>query len=54
MPQDGAARESVVDCEAMGSVDSGEVDQFIIAYPCQDDAWASIPLTDAAPLNEWC
>ncbi|SEN60259.1 hypothetical protein SAMN05216388_10046 [Halorientalis persicus] len=54
MAQDGAARESVADCEAMGSVDSGEVDQFIIAYPCQDDAWASIPLTDAASLDEWC
>ncbi|SDF26776.1 DUF7556 family protein [Halorientalis regularis] len=54
MAQDGAAKKSVADCEAMGSVDSGEIDQFIIAYPCQDDAWASIPLTDAASLDEWC
>jgi hypothetical protein len=54
MAQDVAATESVAECEAMGSVDSGRVDQFIIAYPCQDDAWASVPLTEAASLDEWC
>ena len=53
MAPDAAAPDLVAECEAMGSVDSGDVDEFIIAYPCQDDAWISMPLTASASLSEW-
>ena len=53
MAPDATATESVAQCEAMASVDSGDIDQFVIAYPCQDDAWVSTPLGDATALTEW-
>ena len=54
MAPDAATTEKVAECEAMGSVDSGDVDQFVIAYPCQDDAWVSVELADATSLDAWC
>lgn len=50
MASDTAAAGAETECEAMASVDS---EQFIIAYPCRDDIWLSVPLTDAASLSEW-
>jgi len=54
MAPDAAATDAGAECEVMASVDSGSVDQFILAYPCRDDAWMSMPITDTAALDEWC
>jgi hypothetical protein len=54
MAPDAATTEKVAECEAMGSIDNGDVEQFVIAYPCQDDAWVSADLADAKTLSEWC
>jgi len=53
MAPDAAATDVATECEAMSSVDDGEIEEFIIAYPCRDDAWISMPLTEAASLSEW-
>jgi hypothetical protein len=53
MAPDAAATDAVAECEAMASIDEGDVDEFVIAYPCTDDAWVSVELGDATPLTEW-
>jgi predicted secreted protein len=50
MAPESAATDTAAECEAMASVDS---DEFIIAYPCQDDAWLATPLGNARSLDEW-
>ena len=50
MAPDTAAAGENAECEAMGSIDAG---QFVIADPCRDDAWLSVPVADARPLPEW-
>jgi len=54
MAPDAAITKEVAQCEVMGSVDSGEVDQFVLADPSQDDSWMTVALTDAKGLNAWC
>lgn len=53
MATDAAATETVSECGAMGSIDRGNVDQYIVANPNRDDAWVSVQLGDAATLPEW-
>lgn len=53
MATDAAATDAVANCEAMAAVDRGDVDEYIIAYPCRENAWLSVPLGDAVPLGEW-
>jgi hypothetical protein len=50
MAPESAATDTIAECEAMASVDS---DEFIIAYPCQDDAWLATELGNARSLTEW-
>jgi hypothetical protein len=54
MESDATTTDLVAECEAMGAIDSGEAaEEFVIAYPCRDDAWVSLPLADAAALDDW-
>ena len=54
MVPDAATTDEVAECEVMGSVDSGDVDQFVLADTYQDNAWVSAALTDAKSLDAWC
>lgn len=50
---DAAITEDVAQCEVMGSVDSGDVDRFVLADPSQDESWVTVALTDAKALSDW-
>jgi hypothetical protein len=54
MQTDGEATESLAEtAEIMGSVDSGEVRQYVIADVTQDDSWLSVSLCEATTLSAW-
>jgi len=45
--------EVAADTEVMASVESGPVDQFILADISQDGAYLTLPLDEAASLPAW-
>lgn len=52
MASDGGTRGAVSDCEVMASVD-GSPERLVIAELCSDDAWVSVPVSEAAGLDRW-
>ena len=45
--------EVAADAEVMAAIDDGPVEEFVIADISQDDAYVTLPLTDAASLPAW-
>jgi hypothetical protein len=54
MTQNATAVVDASGVEVMASVDSGPArPEFIIADVSQDDAWLSMPVSEAPSLREW-
>lgn len=45
--------ELAEDAEVMAAIEDGTVDEFILADVSRDDAFVTMPLTDAASLPAW-
>jgi hypothetical protein len=45
------AGETAPDCEVMASIDGSDL---VIAELCREEAWLTIPSTEAIVLQEWC
>ncbi|WP_276273410.1 DUF7556 family protein [Haloarcula litorea] len=52
-PDSVAPVEIGTDAEVMASVEEGETDTLIIADVSTDDAYLTLPLSEAAALPEW-
>lgn len=52
-PDSVAPVELATDAEVMASVEEGETDTLIIADVSTDEAYLTLPLSDAAALPEW-
>ena len=47
------ASEHAADADVMAAVEDGPVSQFIIADIAHDDAYLTLPLSEAASLPAW-
>lgn len=52
MSTDGRRADAGSDCEVMASLD-GSPTRLVIAELCSDDAWVSVPVSEAAGLDHW-
>ncbi|MBV0925647.1 hypothetical protein KTS45_15685 [Halomicroarcula limicola] len=52
-PDTVAPAEVAEDAEVMASVEEGQTETLVIADISQDDAYMTLPLSDAASLPEW-
>lgn len=50
VPDSAPASETRGESEVMAAVDS---DQFVIADVCRDEAWLTMPVSEAVTLQEW-
>lgn len=41
------------DTEVMAAIESGDVEQFVLADISRDDAYLTMPLTESASLTSW-
>lgn len=52
MATNGRRTEAGSDCEVMASLD-GSPERLVIAELCSDEAWVSVPVSEAAGLDHW-
>ena len=52
-PEQVAEAQLVRNSEVMASVEDGSTETFVIADISRDDAYLTVPLTDAASLPAW-
>ena len=48
-----AQAEPVAASDVMAAVEDGEVETFVLADVSRDEAYLTVPLTEAATLSDW-
>jgi len=53
MEPDAVVDATAADAEVMGAVEDGSVDRFVLADVTRDEAYVTVPLSEAASLPAW-